>query len=181
MECDLGHTRSAAKNEDPPKKGHHCAGKEKGKNEERNAGRARSCVTPHLVSALAGKSITSIACGARHMLATEAPNGSTDCVAVYNVFSWGQGAQGQLGHGVAHSEMDPRPIHDARGLPVFKVAAGQMWSAIFVSESEAFLYGLLDYGCGVGEAGAGLAFRDLSVAVNSSISGKSPICSNAQI
>jgi len=32
------------------------------------------------------------------------------------------------------------------GLPVLKMAAGTTWSAVFVSDQDAFVYGHLDYG-----------------------------------
>jgi len=121
--CDIGHSKS---NSSGPAQ----------------SARARSCSWPQQVQALANNFITLVACGGRHMLAHEAQ----DEAGAYNVYSWGQGSQGQLGHGTAHDEFAPRCIEGARGLPILALVAGPTWSAIFVSEQDAFVYGHLTYG-----------------------------------
>jgi alpha-tubulin suppressor-like RCC1 family protein len=53
--------------------------------------------------------IVEIACGARHTLALSSS---------HELFSWGSGCCGQLGHGGRHDEMLPRPLDafKSRGL-----------------------------------------------------------------
>lgn len=121
--CDLGHSKSNLSGQAINTKG-------------------RSCSWPQQVHQLASNFITLVACGGRHMLVHEAHDAS----ASYNVYSWGQGSQGQLGHATGHDEFMPRIIQDARGLPILALAAGPTWSAVFVSEQDVFLYGHLSYG-----------------------------------
>ena len=53
--------------------------------------------------------VTRLACGARHTIALTSTS---------DVFTWGSGCMGQLGHGSRHDEMLPRPVaaFKSRGL-----------------------------------------------------------------
>ncbi|KAI5237336.1 RCC1 domain-containing protein 1 isoform X1 [Manis pentadactyla] len=50
------------------------------------------------------------------------------------VFSWGGGRHGQLGHGTLEAEPEPRVLEALQGLPVAEVAAGG-WHSVCVSET----------------------------------------------
>jgi alpha-tubulin suppressor-like RCC1 family protein len=73
--------------------------------------------------------ITSLCCGARHSLALSSTS---------EVFSWGSGCCGQLGHGSKHDEMLPRPIMalQAKGVRVQALAAGAYHSSAIILLSK---------------------------------------------
>ncbi|KAK2107510.1 RCC1 domain-containing protein 1, partial [Saguinus oedipus] len=48
------------------------------------------------------------------------------------VFSWGGGRHGQLGHGTLEAELEPRPLEALQGLAMAEVAAGG-WHSVCVS------------------------------------------------
>uniref|UniRef100_G3SZF2 RCC1 domain-containing protein 1 n=1 Tax=Loxodonta africana TaxID=9785 RepID=G3SZF2_LOXAF len=50
------------------------------------------------------------------------------------VFSWGSGRHGQLGHGTLEAELEPRLLEALQGLPMAEVAAGG-WHSVCVSET----------------------------------------------
>nr|XP_020033002.1 RCC1 domain-containing protein 1 isoform X2 [Castor canadensis] len=50
------------------------------------------------------------------------------------VFSWGGGRHGQLGHGTLEAELEPRPLEALQGLPMAEVAAGG-WHSVCVSDT----------------------------------------------
>ncbi|XP_060035470.1 RCC1 domain-containing protein 1 isoform X2 [Erinaceus europaeus] len=57
------------------------------------------------------------------------------------VFSWGAGRHGQLGHGTLEAEPEPRPLEALQGLSVARVAAGG-WHSVCVSESgDIYIWG----------------------------------------
>ncbi|XP_062947046.1 RCC1 domain-containing protein 1 isoform X2 [Cynocephalus volans] len=57
------------------------------------------------------------------------------------VFSWGGGRHGQLGHGTLVSEREPRLLEALQGLPMAEVAAGG-WHSVCVSETgDIYIWG----------------------------------------
>ncbi|XP_004398340.1 PREDICTED: RCC1 domain-containing protein 1 [Odobenus rosmarus divergens] len=57
------------------------------------------------------------------------------------VFSWGQGRHGQLGHGALEAEPEPRLLEALQGLPMAEVAAGG-WHSVCVSETgDIYIWG----------------------------------------
>ncbi|XP_046509766.1 RCC1 domain-containing protein 1 [Equus quagga] len=57
------------------------------------------------------------------------------------VFSWGGGRHGQLGHGTLEAELEPRPLEALQGLPMAEVAAGG-WHSVSVSETgDVYIWG----------------------------------------
>ncbi|XP_045308261.1 RCC1 domain-containing protein 1 isoform X2 [Leopardus geoffroyi] len=57
------------------------------------------------------------------------------------VFSWGQGRHGQLGHGTLEAELEPRPLEALQGVPMAEVAAGG-WHSVCVSETgDIYIWG----------------------------------------
>ncbi|XP_037689007.1 RCC1 domain-containing protein 1 isoform X2 [Choloepus didactylus] len=63
--------------------------------------------------------------GAEHVLLLDAAG---------QVFSWGGGRHGQLGHGTLEAELEPRLLEALQGLPMAEVAAGG-WHSVCVSET----------------------------------------------
>ncbi|CAK4071729.1 unnamed protein product [Aphanomyces euteiches] len=95
--------------------------------------------TPQLVPKLMGRQIAAIACGAGHSLAVSCRG---------DVFSWGIGKQGQLGHGDAcESELEPRLIQALAALEVTSVACGIAHS-VFLLRGDRSLHG-----CGLNSYG----------------------------
>ncbi|XP_023566266.1 RCC1 domain-containing protein 1 isoform X1 [Octodon degus] len=64
--------------------------------------------------------------GAEHVLLLDAAG---------QVFSWGGGRHGQLGHGTLEAELEPRLLEALQGLPMAQVAAGG-WHSVCVSETR---------------------------------------------
>ncbi|XP_012930544.1 RCC1 domain-containing protein 1 isoform X2 [Heterocephalus glaber] len=57
------------------------------------------------------------------------------------VFSWGGGRHGQLGHGTLEAEPEPRPLEALQGLPMSQLAAGG-WHSVCVSETgDIYIWG----------------------------------------
>ncbi|KAL1774216.1 RCC1 domain-containing protein 1 isoform X1 [Sigmodon hispidus] len=57
------------------------------------------------------------------------------------VFSWGGGRHGQLGHGTLEAELEPRLLEALQGLPMAQVAAGG-WHSVCVSETgDIYIWG----------------------------------------
>ncbi|KAF0876185.1 RCC1 domain-containing protein 1 isoform X1 [Crocuta crocuta] len=57
------------------------------------------------------------------------------------VFSWGQGRHGQLGHGTLEAELEPRLLEALQGVPMAEVAAGG-WHSVCVSETgDIYIWG----------------------------------------
>ena len=72
--------------------------------------------------------VTSLACGARHTLAL---------TSTQEIFTWGSGCCGQLGHGSRHDELLPRPLqglHKTKDLRAHAIAAGAYHSAAIIGE-----------------------------------------------
>ena len=72
--------------------------------------------------------VTSLACGARHTLALTSSQ---------EIFTWGSGCCGQLGHGSRHDELLPRPLqglHKTKDLRAHAIAAGAYHSAAIIGE-----------------------------------------------
>ena len=100
---------------------------------------------PAPLLALAGRRVTSVACGGSHTLALVTPPGGGAPV----VHAWGTGTVGQLGLGEATPVSEaPRPValpagHAAvaAGVPVVAVFAGLVSSAALAGSGDAFLWG----------------------------------------
>jgi alpha-tubulin suppressor-like RCC1 family protein len=91
---------------------------------------------PRLVAGLAGKRVAGLAAGTFHMLAW------TDSGELY---SWGYGRYGQLGHGSDQPEWSPRRVEALAGKVVVKAAAGFNHSVVATREQKVYTFG-----CGEG-------------------------------
>eukprot|EP00164_Ancoracysta_twista_P004908 GFYU01006672.1.p1 GENE.GFYU01006672.1~~GFYU01006672.1.p1 ORF type:complete len:690 (+),score=188.72 GFYU01006672.1:180-2249(+) len=69
-------------------------------------GDKKKLVKPKAVQALAGKNISSVACGHRHTAALTADG----CL-----YTWGYGSHGRLGHNSASDEIEPRVVSNTEG------------------------------------------------------------------
>ena len=73
-----------------------------------------------------------VVCGKEHcMLLTE--HGQ--------LFSWGGGSRGQLGHGTVTGELEPRLVLALDGLRIIKIAAGGWHSAAISESHDLYMFG----------------------------------------
>lgn len=76
--------------------------------------------------------VTDIACGKEHcLLLTE--HGQ--------VWSWGVGSRGQLGHGILGNEEKPRLVSALDGMKIKKIAAGGWHSAVISQFDDLYMFG----------------------------------------
>ena len=76
--------------------------------------------------------VSQVVCGKEHcMLLTE--HGQ--------VFTWGGGSRGQLGHGSLSSEDSPRLVMALDGLKIVKIAAGGWHSAAISESNDLYMFG----------------------------------------
>jgi len=98
-------------------------------------GRAYSLPSPLSVTSFPGSpalKVADVACGKEHcMLRTE----------MGQVFSWGGGSRGQLGHGTLASEDKPRLILALDGMKVTKIATGGWHSAAISECQDLYMFG----------------------------------------
>jgi len=81
---------------------------------------------------LAQPKITQVVCGKEHcMLLTE--HGQ--------VYTWGGGSRGQLGHGTMASEERPRLVMALDGMKIIKIAAGGWHSAAISESHDLYMFG----------------------------------------
>ena len=102
-------------------------------------GGAESAATPTILEAIRHVFIRKVAVnsGGKHCLAL-----STDG----EVFSWGEGEDGKLGHGNRTGCDRPRVIETLRGAEVVEIAAGGAHSACITSSGELYTWGKGRYG-----------------------------------
>lgn len=99
------------------------------------AGQAYSLPSPISFSSFPGgaqQRVTDVACGKEHcMLLTE--HGQ--------VYTWGGGSRGQLGHGTLASEDSPRLVMALDGMKIVKIAAGGWHSAAISEFDDLYMFG----------------------------------------
>ncbi|EGD77865.1 ITCH protein [Salpingoeca rosetta] len=101
---------------------------------------------PRPVKGLGNAFVISVACGTRHCLALTRDG---------RVFSWGEGADGQLGDGQFVSRHSPEVIADLRGKGVVSVAAGSTYSLAVTGADQVYAFGSNSKGqLGVGDTTA---------------------------
>jgi len=94
-------------------------------------------LVPRLVEALAGKKVVGAAAGERHTVAWTEER---------ELFTFGWGNQGRLGHGVLQTERVPRLVEALAGKQVIGAAAGKYHTAAWTEEGELFTFGNAFYG-----------------------------------
>ena len=87
---------------------------------------------PIIVSSLKGSRVVQVECGAYHTIAL------TDNKEVY---SWGKGSNGRLGHGSEDDEALPRRIDSLRKHNIVSIAAGYDHSAAISAEGTLWTWG----------------------------------------
>jgi len=90
-----------------------------------------------VVRALAGVRITQVAAGGSHSLAVSADG---------DLYSWGWGRHGQLGHGDFSNRLIPTPVRALVGTRVVHVAAGTAHSIVVTSSGQTYSFGKGDDG-----------------------------------
>jgi len=100
-----------------------------------STGQAYSLPSPLHFSSFPGgaqQRVTQVACGKEHcMLLTE--HGQ--------VYSWGGGTRGQLGHGTLTNEDSPRLVMALDGMKIIKIAAGGWHSAAISEFHDLYMFG----------------------------------------
>jgi len=98
-------------------------------------GQAYSLPSPLHFSSIPGgaqQKVTEVVCGKEHcMLLTE--HGQ--------VYSWGGGSRGQLGHGTVTNEDSPRLVMALDGMKIIKIAAGGWHSAAISEFHDLYMFG----------------------------------------
>mmetsp|Transcript_18157 Transcript_18157/g.23892 ORF Transcript_18157/g.23892 Transcript_18157/m.23892 type:complete len:547 (+) Transcript_18157:211-1851(+) len=93
--------------------------------------------TPVAVDALRGKEVSQIACGSGHtVVLTE----------VGEVFTWGRGDDGRLGHGDNGWKYVPRPVQALAGKVVVQITCGSYHTAAVTEGGELYTWGGGMYG-----------------------------------
>ena len=70
---------------------------------------------PTLITGLAGKQVVQIACGSTHSAAVTSEG---------ELYTWGRGNYGRLGHGSSEDHLAPMLVNGLRGYHVIDVACG---------------------------------------------------------
>jgi len=96
-------------------------------------GSAESRLVPGVLSELVGKTITSITCGAEYTVAI--------CEGDDEVYSWGWGDFGRLGHGQPLDLFTPKSISSLKGLKVVSVACGDTHTLAVTQAGDIYSFG----------------------------------------
>ncbi|KAG2425442.1 hypothetical protein HXX76_013652 [Chlamydomonas incerta] len=94
-------------------------------------GQADQCTTPTCIAALTDAGVDAVVCGAEYTVAVASSRGQ--------IYSWGWGDFGRLGHGECGDVFVPRPIAFFSGRPVARVACGDTHTLV-VTQGDGALY-----------------------------------------
>lgn len=104
-----------------------------------------SVPTPRSIGAgsmLQGRRLVSLACGAAHSVAvTRGDGGAGGVLGDTDVWTWGHGGAGQLGHGDLQNRRDPKRLSALSGTGVYAVVAGELHSLALTTTSDVYCWG----------------------------------------
>jgi len=87
---------------------------------------------PRLIQSLAGQIVTQVTCGSYH---TAAITGNGD------LYTWGGGMYGKLGHGNETGCSTPKRVEALAGVPVEQIACGSRHTAVVTTSGRLFTWG----------------------------------------
>jgi alpha-tubulin suppressor-like RCC1 family protein len=93
---------------------------------------ANASTTPLMIAALRGADVTQVACGALHSMAVTRDG---------DVYTWGFGKNGRLGHGDEEDQMLPKRVEALRTEKIKAVFAGHGVSAAVSMAGKAWVWG----------------------------------------
>ncbi|KAI3438258.1 hypothetical protein D9Q98_000694 [Chlorella vulgaris] len=99
-------------------------------------GSIQDCVVPQLVTALQGKHVTRVACGAEHSMCATAEG---------EVYCWGWGRYGNIGDGESQDRHLPTKAKGLSGIKVAQVACGWRHSIAVDAEGAMYTWGWAAY------------------------------------
>ncbi|CAB0009589.1 unnamed protein product [Nesidiocoris tenuis] len=102
-------------------------------------GNKSMCDRPCIIESLRGKNVVDIACGGAHSAAITA-NGE--------LYTWGKGRYGRLGHGDSENQLKPKLVEALLGYHVFDVAcgSGDAQTLCITEDDSVWSWGDGDYG-----------------------------------
>ncbi|GAM25816.1 hypothetical protein SAMD00019534_089910 [Acytostelium subglobosum LB1] len=111
-------------------------------------GDTENVLAPKRVDALYGHFITSVSLGGGHTLALTKSG---------QLFTWGRGESGQLGHGSFQTQqMSPKQVQAMTDQTVTYITAGGYHSIVQCVDGSVYAWGMGDYGClGIGNSDGG--------------------------
>ncbi|XP_063244096.1 E3 ubiquitin-protein ligase HERC2 isoform X2 [Bacillus rossius redtenbacheri] len=98
-----------------------------------------SCERPRVIEALRGKEIIDIACGGAHSAAITVNR---------EVYTWGKGRYGRLGHGDSEDQLKPKLVEELLGYRVMDIAcgSGDAQTLCITDDDNVWSWGDGDYG-----------------------------------
>ena len=122
-----------------------------GKHGELGSGSVGLSGTPRLVRALSTKRIAAVAAGGRHCVAVAASG---------ELYTWGDGRCGQLGHSDTQSRLSPTPVTSLHGRHFAVAACGLEHTIVVSTGGTAFAFGTTRNGrLGIGDDATGRQAR----------------------
>ncbi|XP_068082847.1 E3 ubiquitin-protein ligase HERC2 [Anabrus simplex] len=102
-------------------------------------GNRSSCERPRVIEALRGKEIIDIACGGAHSAAITCNR---------EVYTWGKGRYGRLGHGDSEDQLKPKLVQALLGYQVIDIAcgSGDAQTLCITDDDNVWSWGDGDYG-----------------------------------
>ena len=112
-------------------------------------GDTTSRASPTLCDALRGRQVLSVACGSRHTLALivasdagGSPEGDVDCESISTeLYSWGWGVYGQLGHGDTRVRLVPSLVEGLRDHEIREIACGYRHNIVVTMDGKLYAWG----------------------------------------
>ncbi len=109
---------------------------------------------PQQIASLAGKVVDAVACGDFHVVCLV-------CSRERSMYSWGNNALGQLGHGDYHSRTEPTSIVSMAGKELRCLSAGAAHNGVIMTVKKLGLSAVYTWGSSnMGQTGLGKNFED---------------------